>query len=205
MKSYSILLLFILSALLLTSCNNSSSQPPVEQTVDTTEGILALWDTVSVAEPIEYNRVDYFSNIFTQDSFSLEVPAGEILNGNMYFRIYNEGRLLYIDTIPTSVYLKHVSRYKVQTKAEDFVYALEEGMDHFFHEENFTQAAANQTLSSASPDEIQNMQAWDEAHDNSREIVFTYPKGAEAYGLITYSNRQKKVVLVVLHATKESS
>lgn len=77
-------------------------------------------------------------------------------------------------------------------------------MDHFFQEENFTQAAANQTLSTASPDEILDMQAWDEAHDNSREIVFTYPKGEGVYGLITYSNKQKKVILVVLHPAQES-
>lgn len=204
MKSYLSSLIIILAAVLVSSCNNPPSGRVQQQTTDTTEGILALWDSVLITEPIEYNRVDYFSNIFTQDSFSIEVPAGEILQGNMYFHIYNEGRLLYTDTIPTAVYLKHVSRYKVQSKPEDFVYTLEDGMDHFFQEENFTQAAANQTLSTASPDEILDMQAWDEAHDNSREIVFTYPKGEGVYGLITYSNKQKKVILVVLHPAQES-
>lgn len=194
---------FIFSCL-FTACHNNPTGDAQQDVTDTTEGVLAQWNSVENPQPIENSRVDYFSNIVTQDSFSVELPQGEVLNGNFYFRIYNDGKLLYSDTIPNQIYLDTMSLYKVQHGAEDFLYAMENGMDGFLSESNFSQAADNQDLQSASPDEIQNMQAFDELHEHPRSIIFTYPKSANTYALISYSKKQKRIVLVALRSRPQS-
>jgi hypothetical protein len=200
MKYFSVYIISVV--VLLYSCNHKPVQQEELTQTDPVKAVLAqnfdsFYDSVLIEQPISAVYYHHFSDSLAQDSFVIEIPAGDILSNELSFRIYSqEGRLLFQDWLSSEFCLGSATNNSREFTEQQIVNSLKQYMSHFFDLPNFVYAYENEAIKEASGDRILNMIGWTEAVNDPHRMTFKYYKNPEYESYVAYSYKLGKGVII---------
>lgn len=185
----------------LTACNHKPANPEVETTVsDTTyaNGERAFqFDTLILDEYVVYSTQHIFSDSLTQDSFVVELPAGNVMHSYWYLRVFNsKAELIYTDSLGAETFARESDLSQEVIDHAGVLAAVKRRLFGLTDIKNYSVSGSEDAIKGAPAYSIENMIAFNEAVDNPSTILYRYDDGYTAT-YIMYSKKLQKVVVVV--------